>query len=104
MKRLRLRQAAIEDVLEGYAYLSESASITLAGRFLKGFEAACSQLQKHPFLGGQFGSADKRLAGMRRRSVPGFAKFLIFYQVQSDAVDIVRVLHGARDVQSILEE
>jgi toxin ParE1/3/4 len=33
----------------------------------------------------------------------GFKRFLIFYRVTDDGVDILRVLHGARDVEMLLE-
>ena len=34
--------------------------------------------------------------------VAGFRKYLIFYRVSGDAVSIVRVLHGARDITAKL--
>jgi len=35
--------------------------------------------------------------------VPGFRRFLIFYRV-TNTVDVVRVLHSARDVRRALDE
>lgn len=37
--------------------------------------------------------------GIRRRP---FGRFLIFYRVGNDAVEIIHVLHGARDYESLL--
>ena len=34
---------------------------------------------------------------------PAFRNYLIFYRELPDGVEIVRVLHGARDIQRILE-
>jgi plasmid stabilization system protein ParE len=34
--------------------------------------------------------------------VPGFDNFLVFYQVTPRTVDVVRVLHGARDIRKVL--
>ena len=45
-----------------------------------------------------------RLAGLRSWPVPGFPKHLIFYRVDEDLVEVVRVLHGARDLAIVLED
>jgi toxin ParE1/3/4 len=36
--------------------------------------------------------------------VPGFRNHLIFYRVTGDAIEVLRVLHAARDVRKLLEE
>jgi len=33
--------------------------------------------------------------------VPGFAKHLIFYTIENDKLLILRVVHGARDLESL---
>ena len=39
---------------------------------------------------------------LRKRTIKGFEKYLVFYFMEDDEVQILRVLHGARDVSSIL--
>jgi len=34
--------------------------------------------------------------------VPGFDKILIFYKALPDCVEVLRVLHGARDIDGML--
>jgi plasmid stabilization system protein ParE len=34
----------------------------------------------------------------------GFEKYLIFYLVLDDVVDVVRVLHSSQDIQAILSD
>jgi len=41
---------------------------------------------------------------LRRRPVRGFENFLIFYRESGGRVEIIRVLHGARDIESLLED
>ena len=41
---------------------------------------------------------------LRVWKVKGFPKILIFYQPENSGVSVVRVLHGARDLPSLLEE
>lgn len=44
------------------------------------------------------------LVGIRMWFVKGFEKYLIFYQVFGNYIEIIRVLHSAQDTDSILEE
>jgi toxin ParE1/3/4 len=37
--------------------------------------------------------------GIRRRP---FGRFLIFYRVGTDAIEVIHILHGARDYESLL--
>jgi toxin ParE1/3/4 len=43
------------------------------------------------------------LAGLRSWRVKGFEDILIFYIVQPDALHVIRVLHGQRNLKKILE-
>ena len=45
-----------------------------------------------------------RIAEVWKWAVSNFGKFLIFYQINGDGIDTVRVLHGARDIDRILDE
>ena len=39
---------------------------------------------------------------LRRWAVKGFDNWLIFYQARHEGVEIVHVMHGARDIESLL--
>jgi putative addiction module CopG family antidote len=54
------------------------------------------QLPKNPDLGSQ--RSFRKLANVRSRLVVGFPNYLVFYQIPEDAVVILRVLHGMRDL------
>jgi len=41
------------------------------------------------------------LHGIRRVTISGFPKHLVFYRVEDNDVLILRVLHGARDLESL---
>lgn len=47
---------------------------------------------------------DEASVGIRQWRLPGFENYLIFYRPLDDGVEILRVLHGARDIQRIFEE
>jgi toxin ParE1/3/4 len=42
------------------------------------------------------------LEGLRLWPVPGFERHLIFYVERADYIDVLRVLHGARDIPAVL--
>ena len=44
------------------------------------------------------------LAQVRQYPVKGFSKYIIFYQIQPDTVEIIRVLHGAQNLEFILKQ
>jgi len=42
-----------------------------------------------------------RLEGMRRAPVSGFAAYLVFQAPRASGIDVVRALHGARDIENL---
>ena len=77
---------------------------TAAVRFLKAAEATFKQLAESPELGslGEFQSPV--LQGIRRWRVNRFTNYLIFYRERSNGIEVIRVLHGARDIDAIFGE
>jgi len=102
MKRPVVRSpAASSDVLDHVSYLAES-SPQVADRFLDSVEATFELLAVTPELGATYVSTNPRLDDVRVWSVKGFAYYLIFYRASGQAVEILRILHGARDLELIL--
>lgn len=56
-----------------------------------------------PGMGERRESGDPRLEGLRVRRVEGFEKHLIFDRETAGGIDVIRVLHGARDISRILD-
>ena len=93
---------AERDLLEHIAYLSQERP-DVAVRFIDAVEQACMQLATMPRMGAPRAFSNPRLKGVRLWPVPGFDKYLIFYQFMNDEIRILRILHGARDIPAILE-
>jgi toxin ParE1/3/4 len=55
-------------------------------------------------VGVAYSSTPSRHTGLRRWPVPGFRNYLVFYRSVGADVEIVRVLHAARDINVALEE
>jgi toxin ParE1/3/4 len=102
MKPLFRTTAAIGDLISAATYLGSKTS-GLETRFLDAVEESLDRIAQKPEIGGVYENQNPRLAGMRVWRVAGFEKYLIFYQISDDRIEIVRILHGARDIAAILE-
>lgn len=101
IKTPRARQDTAD--IATYLYSADPAS-DASERFLTATENAFARLAAMPGVGVAYSSTPSRHAGLRRWPVPGFRNYLIFYHVVGDDIEIVRVLHGARDIAAALEE
>jgi len=87
--------------LEQFVYFGEQASVAVAEGYLAALERTGALLAKQPQCGTLCHSDTARLQGMRRFRVRGFENYLIFYLPRPNGVEIIRVLHGARDIAGI---
>jgi toxin ParE1/3/4 len=101
MKRsceVRLLPQAEEDLLDIIDYISQDnpgAAEKMATRFESGF----ALLSKNPMAGTRARESRLRMLQYRYLIID---HYLIFYQFRGGRVIILRILHGARDYQSIL--
>lgn len=97
------RPRARLDLLEHFVYIGEH-NPKAAMRFLAAAENAFERLAEMPGSGPVRSVENERLVGLRSWPIPGFRTYRIFYLPTPSGIDIVRVLHAARDVRSILED
>ena len=64
--------------------------------------AYSTTLVSTPDIGRPYASSHSRLRDVRAISIGRFRNYLIFYRRKADEVEVLRVLHGARDIRSIL--
>ncbi|MCM2407660.1 hypothetical protein ACOWPH_25525 [Anabaena sp. PCC 7938] len=55
-------------------------------------------------MGAVYDIGNPRLMGLRKWAVKGFEKHLIFYLQRDEYIEIVRLIHSARDISQILAE
>jgi toxin ParE1/3/4 len=95
---VRISTQAEAELEEIWHYLAtESGSVEVGHRLLDLFGDKFSALSKHPFLGRR---RDDLRVGLR--SVP-VGNYVVIYRVEGDDVLILHVLHGRRDIRSILQ-
>ena len=96
------REAAERDLIAQWVWYAENASIEVADRFLIAAEATLAFLAKQPDCGAPIAVTKKRLIGIRRFPVSGgFERILIFYFPLQNGIDVVRVVHGSRDLDRL---
>ena len=97
---LKRRQASLS-LIEQADWISEESPET-AERFIDAAAASFSFLESNPEIGRAYEARDGRLAGVRVWRISGFEKHLIFYRPYPGGVEILDVIHGARDLEALV--
>ena len=100
---VRLRPAAERYVDEQAGYLVQHASIAVALRFYDAVERSLNVVAAQPEIGPRYGSSNPRLDNVRYWPIKNFSEHLIFYAVRTDGIEVLRVLHGRRDLKAVLD-
>jgi toxin ParE1/3/4 len=98
---LNKRAIVIQDLIAIATYISID-NLDAGDRFLYAAEATFQKIAKLPEIGRISGFAHPELTQIRQYPIKGFKNYLIFYRLQTDAIDIMRVLHGAQEIEFIL--
>jgi toxin ParE1/3/4 len=81
-------------------YFTKEGRPSIPGKFRYAMEQSIQFLAASPEAGVLCGFVGKSV-DVRKWPVQGFPNLLIFYRIDSDQPEVVRVLHGSRDVESI---
>lgn len=103
MKPVLKQPAAVDDVDTIAAYLF-SESPAAGERFVTRFDETLARISERPGIGRTRADLSRRLGRIRSVAIDGFPNHLVFYEERSEAVLIVRVLHGARRLRPGLFE
>ena len=95
--KVGIRPQARLDIVELATYVGRD-NVTAANRFLDMSEETIGFLAQSPQAGAVHTPKVKRLPGLRVFPVKSFSNHLVFYLVRSESIEIVRVLHGARNL------
>jgi toxin ParE1/3/4 len=71
---------------------------------LREVDATLENLAAIPGIGARYEPKDPLFEGVRVFPVSRFKKYLIFYRPIKDGIEVLRVLHGARDLEGLLAE
>jgi len=99
MARVIKRAAAKRDLTDHFVFLAENASVDVARRFLQSANNAFEELAQMPEIGVSRAFRNPRFANVRMWLIRGFERYLVFYRPLEDGVEVLRVIHGARDIE-----
>jgi toxin ParE1/3/4 len=96
-----VKPKADRDLDDYAAYLAREASLEVALRFLAAGQETFALLAAHPNIGWSSRLKRSALKTLRVFRVKGFERMLILYGPFTNGVDILRVVHGSRNLQAL---
>ena len=97
MKRLKIKPLAQNDLDEIWFHIAQD-NLKNADMFLDKLLSQCESLKDFPYTG-----TDRSNLAPDLRSFP-VGSYIIFYHVLRGDLEIVRVLHGARNVEVLMSD
>jgi toxin ParE1/3/4 len=94
MPRVLRRPQAAADILDIWDFIAED-SLEQADAWIDRLDESLRLLASQPLMGR---ARPELVDGLRSRP---FERYVIFYLPLSDGIDVVRVLHSARDIEAI---
>ena len=94
MPRITRRPLAEADIIEIWDYIADD-SLAAADRWVDRLGEQLRLLAAQPMMGR---ARDELAPGVR--SFP-FGRYVVFYAPLDDGIDVIRVLHGARDIDAV---
>lgn len=91
------------DLAACWAYIAERNPDT-AHRFRLAAEVTFVAMARMPNASAPYGVKNPRLLGLRCSRVRRFRNDLIFYRPIDGGIDVIRVLHAARNIAAILDD
>lgn len=102
--RVLYRQTASDDVIRQFRYYLLTENLPeVAVRFRDAVRRTVDSLRERPLVGPRYQSNNPQLQNLRSWPVAGFEAIRIYYLLDSDVINVIRVLHGKRDLKRILE-
>jgi len=94
VNKYSISKEAISDLEKISDYLAE-VSISTGERFIQKFTDKCKNLVKFPNMGKNYHQIMPNLKGIV------LDNYIIFYQVNLDEIEIIRVVNGYRNLESL---
>ncbi|MDJ1182743.1 type II toxin-antitoxin system RelE/ParE family toxin [Roseofilum casamattae] len=103
MVDIRKRPQVIRDLIDIATYIANT-NLDLSDRFLQAAEQTFQQLGQMPEMGKRCQFERPELQNIRQIGVKEFRNYIIFYSLSERTVEVIRVIHGARDLERLLTE
>lgn len=100
--RYSTRPRANDDLDEQAFYLAQKSGPELAHRFLVAARETFALLALRPRIGWKLHTRITELGSLRAFSISGFERMLVLRRPLADGIDVLRVIHGSRDLAALL--
>jgi toxin ParE1/3/4 len=104
MSQVIVSPRADRDLDDCADYLVRRASLPVARRFLAAAPQTFEFLAGMPGIGSAAGVRDSAGQELRLWTVKGFRNHVITYRPLDDGIEVVRVVHGSRDLGRVLAD
>jgi toxin ParE1/3/4 len=101
-RRILIHEDANSDLQENFQYLAQSNQSS-ALSFFDAARQTFASLAQTPGMGQKYESDDEEIVNVRKWSVKGFNSYLIFYRYDDEILEILRIVHGTRDLTPLLK-
>jgi toxin ParE1/3/4 len=98
---IRFSDLAVAEILKQADWYELQSGPKLATRWDRAVTATIVRISTVPKSGALCRFKAEQLEGTRRVPVAGFPKHLVFYQIEPNGIFVLRVVHGARDLESL---
>ncbi len=103
-RRIVVRPQASRDLDEQADYLAAHHNLQTALRFYRAAEETFQLIATQPEMGKLTEYSNPVLANTRMFPMKQFEKHLVFYRPLVGGIEVLRVIHGARDIENIFDQ
>ena len=103
--KVSYRQTASDDLVRQFRYYLTVVDVPeIAIRFRDAVHRTIKALRQNPFVGPRYFSSNPQLQNLRSWPVVGFEVIRVYYIADEEVFQVIRILHGKRDVKRMLED
>ena len=99
MNRYRFTPQAEDDLFEIWSFIAQD-SVDAANKVESAVLDACERIAHHPLIGAV--RSDLTPLPVRFWLLPSFRNYFIVYDPETNPLQVVRILHAAREIGSVL--
>ena len=92
-----------EKELDGYALYIAKDNLNASLRLYEAAEETYQNLAMFPEMGEIYFSHNPLLSEIQFFPIKGFKKYLVFYQVTPNGIEIIRIINKSRNIKNILK-
>ena len=100
-RKVIVRPAADRDLDEQAEYIAQHQNLDTAFRFYLAAEETFALIATQPMMGRTRNFGDPGLKGARVCLMKEFVRHLVFYRPVKGGIEVLRIIHGARDIENL---